>query len=137
MPTTLGATGQIMRSNAFTLTGNTQATQIVSMTGTSCMTDWLSIPCVTNLGRLSTPMTCIDRLCGGTFNSEPQNLNGSSIISEYTCVILWSSSFINLIFFKKNIYSTIFRKLRKYFFLWFFPLFSHVTARKLNYIKKL
>lgn len=86
IPTTLGVASQVMRSNAFTLTGNTQATQIVSMTGQSCMTDWLSIPCATNLGRLpSTPMTCIDRLCGGTFNSETQNFNGSSIISEYLC----------------------------------------------------
>ncbi|XP_011160870.1 uncharacterized protein LOC105196560 [Solenopsis invicta] len=82
MPTLSIATGQIMRSSAFTLTGNTQATQIVSMTGTACMTDWLSIPCATNLGRLpSTPLTCIDRLCGGTFNSESQNLNESSVIS--------------------------------------------------------
>jgi len=83
-PTTLDATSQIMRSNSFTLTGNTQATQIVSMTGTSCMTDWLSIPCATNLGRLPlTPLMCVDRLCGGTFNSETQNLNESSVISEY------------------------------------------------------
>ncbi|RLU15494.1 hypothetical protein DMN91_012488 [Ooceraea biroi] len=79
---TAGATGQIMRSNAFTLTGNTQATQIASMTGTACMTDWLVIPCAMNLGRLpTTPMICVDRLCGGTFNAEPQNLNGSSVIS--------------------------------------------------------
>ncbi|XP_012535462.2 uncharacterized protein LOC105836164 [Monomorium pharaonis] len=82
MPTLGITTGQVMRSNAFTLTGNTQATQIVSMTGTACMTDWLSIPCATNLGRLpSVSLTCIDRLCGGTFNSETQNLNGSSVIS--------------------------------------------------------
>ncbi|XP_025075050.1 uncharacterized protein LOC105430978 isoform X2 [Pogonomyrmex barbatus] len=83
MPTTFGTSGQqIMRSNAFTLTGNTQTTQIVSMTGTSCTTDWLSIPCATNLGRITTsPLTCVDRLCGGTFNSEPQNFNASSVIS--------------------------------------------------------
>jgi len=80
---TAGATGQIMRSNAFTLTGNTQATQIASMTGVSCMTDWLAIPCAMNLGRIpTTPLMCVDRLCGGTFNAELQNLNGSSIISE-------------------------------------------------------
>ncbi|XP_018377834.1 PREDICTED: uncharacterized protein LOC108770662 [Trachymyrmex cornetzi] len=82
MSTTLSTTNQIMRSNSFTLTGNTQTTQIMSMTGTSCMTDWLSIPCATNLDRLpSTSMTCVDRLCGGTFNSETLNLNGSSVIS--------------------------------------------------------
>ncbi|XP_020295651.1 deleted in malignant brain tumors 1 protein-like [Pseudomyrmex gracilis] len=74
--------GQIMRSNAFTLTGNTQNTQIASMTGVSCVTDWLSIPCATNLGRIpTTPLMCVDRLCGGTFNAEPQNLNASSVIS--------------------------------------------------------
>ncbi|KAM0737107.1 hypothetical protein ACS0PU_000200 [Formica fusca] len=82
MPTTAGAAGQIMRNNAFTLTGNTQNTQIVSMTGASCLTDWLSIPCAINLGRMPTmPLICVDRLCGGTFNSEPQNLNASSVIS--------------------------------------------------------
>lgn len=129
MPTTLGATGQIMRSNAFTLTGNTQATQIVSMTGTSCMTDWLSIPCATNLGRLPlTPMTCVDRLCGGTFNSETQNLNGSSIISEYTCCNVMIQFFYNDFYndyndsdFFLNTYSKIFCKLRKYFFYDFLP----------------
>ncbi|PBC33191.1 Cubilin [Apis cerana cerana] len=73
---------QTMYSNAFTLTGNTQATQIASMTGTICQTDWLTIPCAFNTGRLPTNMmTCIDRICGGTFNAENQNLNASSIIS--------------------------------------------------------
>ncbi|XP_025263871.1 uncharacterized protein LOC105249054 [Camponotus floridanus] len=82
MPTTAGAAGQIMRNNAFTLTGNTQNTQIVSMTGTSCSSDWLSIPCAINLGRMpSMQLICVDRLCGGTFNAETQNLNASSVIS--------------------------------------------------------
>ncbi|KMQ84184.1 hypothetical protein RF55_18240, partial [Lasius niger] len=81
MPITTGAAGQIIRNNAFTLTGNTQNTQIASMTGASCSTDWLSIPCAINLGRMpTTPLICVDRLCGGTFNSEIQNLNASSVI---------------------------------------------------------
>lgn len=76
------AQGITMASNAFTLTGNTQATQIASMTGISCMTDWLAIPCAMNLGRIpTTPLMCVDRLCGGTFNAEPQNLNASAVIS--------------------------------------------------------
>ncbi|XP_014477173.1 PREDICTED: uncharacterized protein LOC106745775 isoform X2 [Dinoponera quadriceps] len=82
MPAGVAAVGQIMRSNAFTLTGNTQATQIASMTGVSCLTDWLAIPCATNSGRMSTaPLICVDRLCGGTFNAETQNLNSSPVIS--------------------------------------------------------
>lgn len=94
MPTLGIVAGQIMRSNAFTLTGNTQATQIASMTGIACMTDWLSIPCATNLGRLPSPqMTCVDRLCGGSFNAENQNLNGSSVISKYNCRNIYLKSF--------------------------------------------
>lgn len=92
MPVT--TTENIMRSNVFTLTGNTQVTQIASMTGASCLTDWLSIPCAMNSGRISTmPLICIDRLCGGTFNSEAQNLNSSSVISEYSmlCILHISS----------------------------------------------
>ncbi|OAD60708.1 hypothetical protein WN48_05270 [Eufriesea mexicana] len=73
---------QMIRSNAFTLTGNTQAMQIASMVGTSCQTDWLMIPCAFNTGRLPTTVTtCTDRICGGTFNAENQNLNASSIVS--------------------------------------------------------
>ncbi|CAK9834419.1 hypothetical protein ANTRET_LOCUS10951 [Anthophora retusa] len=73
---------QMSRSNAFTLTGNTQAMQIASMTGAACQTDWLSIPCASNAGRLPTAiMTCVDRICGGTFNADNQNLNASSVIS--------------------------------------------------------
>ncbi|XP_060827251.1 uncharacterized protein LOC132913189 [Bombus pascuorum] len=73
---------RMARSNGFTLTGNTQAMQIASMTGAACQTDWLTIPCASNTGRLPTSMmTCIDRICGGTFNAENQNLNASSVIS--------------------------------------------------------
>lgn len=83
MVTGTGASAaQMTRNNAFTLTGNTQATQIASMTGAACQTDWLTIPCATNVGRLPSMMTmCVDRLCGGTFNAESQNLNASSVVS--------------------------------------------------------
>ncbi|KAG7209970.1 hypothetical protein KM043_011559 [Ampulex compressa] len=83
MPPVAGTpVAQMTRSNAFTLTGNTQGTQIASVTGAMCQTDWLNIPCATNLGRLPTmSMMCVDRLCGGTFNAESQNLNASSVIS--------------------------------------------------------
>lgn len=93
---------QAMHSNAFTLTGNTQATQIASMTGTICQTDWLTIPCAFNTGRLPTNMmTCIDRICGGTFNAENQNLNASSIISKYIFIFL-SDIFLCFLFFKSS-----------------------------------
>ncbi|XP_021929766.1 uncharacterized protein LOC110834666 [Zootermopsis nevadensis] len=62
------------RTHAFTLSGNTQGqTAVSSSTGTigpnSCNTDWLIIPCATNVGRTGLP-ACIDRICGGTFNTE-------------------------------------------------------------------
>ncbi|XP_078034170.1 uncharacterized protein LOC144468505 [Augochlora pura] len=84
MVTSNGATpaGQMVRNNAFTLTGNTQGTQIAAMTGAACQTDWLTIPCASNSGKLPTAMmTCVDRICGGTFNSENQSLNSSSVVS--------------------------------------------------------
>lgn len=73
------------RSNSFTLTGNTQMTQIASMTGAACVTDWLMIPCASNLGKVvpAGGLMCIDRLCGGTFNADTQSLNRSSIVSEF------------------------------------------------------
>ncbi|XP_043599019.1 uncharacterized protein LOC122574893 isoform X3 [Bombus pyrosoma] len=84
-----GATmARMARSNGFTLTGNTQAMQIASMTGAACQTDWLTIPCASNTGRLPTSMmTCIDRICGGTFNAENQNLNASSVIRLETMFV--------------------------------------------------
>jgi len=62
------------RTHAFTLSGSTQGQNAVSSsTGTlgpnSCNTDWLIIPCATNVGRTGLP-ACIDRICGGTFNTE-------------------------------------------------------------------
>ncbi|XP_053987568.1 uncharacterized protein LOC128880976 [Hylaeus volcanicus] len=80
--TSATSAAQMARNNAFTLTGNTQGTQIASMTGAACQTDWLTIPCASNLGRLPTAMmTCVDRICGGTFNAENQSLNSSSVVS--------------------------------------------------------
>jgi hypothetical protein len=62
------------RTRAFTLSGNTQGQNAISSaTGNlgpnSCNGDWLIIPCATNIGRTGLP-TCIDRICGGTFNTE-------------------------------------------------------------------
>nr|XP_046468147.1 uncharacterized protein LOC124212301 [Neodiprion pinetum] len=77
-----GGRPQPSRSNAFTLTGNTQGTQISSMTGAACQTDWLMIPCASNMGRQpNTGVQCTDRICGGTFNAENQVLNSSNVIS--------------------------------------------------------
>ncbi|XP_024941438.1 uncharacterized protein LOC107268341 [Cephus cinctus] len=73
---------QMIPKNGFSLTGNTQATQIASMTGAACQTDWLMIPCVLNLNRLGNiGIACVDRICGGTFAAESQSLNSSSVIS--------------------------------------------------------
>ena len=62
------------RTHAFTLSGNTQGqTAVSSSTGTlggsSCSADWIIIPCATNVGRTGLA-TCVDRICGGTFNTE-------------------------------------------------------------------
>ncbi|XP_048510409.1 uncharacterized protein LOC105693592 [Athalia rosae] len=84
IPITTGAAGgrQNPRNNAFTLTGNTQGTQISSMTGAACQTDWLMIPCASNVGRQpNSGSQCTDRLCGGTFNAENQLLNASNVMS--------------------------------------------------------
>lgn len=73
---------QAPRNNAFTLSGNTQGTQISSMTGVACQTDWLMIPCASNMGRQpNSGVQCTDRICGGTFNAENQMLNSSNVIS--------------------------------------------------------
>ncbi|XP_034232015.1 uncharacterized protein LOC117639989 [Thrips palmi] len=63
------------RTHSFTLSGNTQGqTPLSSMTGSAqCNADWLVIPCVNNVGRVSmgpATSTCVDRLCGGTLSAE-------------------------------------------------------------------
>ncbi|XP_012279434.1 uncharacterized protein LOC105699195 [Orussus abietinus] len=79
---TPGSQSMATRISTFTLSGNTMTQQVPSMTGTACQADWLMIPCASNLGRLSTaPMTCVDRICGGAFNAENQNINSSTVIS--------------------------------------------------------
>ena len=36
-----------------------------------CDSDWLIIPCASNVGTIRDgPYPCVDRICGGTFNSE-------------------------------------------------------------------
>lgn len=72
---------QGMRSNVFSLTGNTQTGQPVAIVGQNCQTDWLMIPCAMSLGRMpNTPFTCIDRICGGSFNTDSV-MNSSTVVS--------------------------------------------------------
>ncbi|XP_066901673.1 uncharacterized protein [Halyomorpha halys] len=64
------------RSHAFAISGDTSGqSPVTSMVGgmgpSSCANDWIIIPCATNVGRPPTsPPTCVDRICGGTFSSE-------------------------------------------------------------------
>ncbi|KAK9496784.1 hypothetical protein O3M35_012977 [Rhynocoris fuscipes] len=64
------------RSSSFTMSGvtvgNAPVTSMVGGIGpNSCNADWIIIPCAMNQGRPpSTPPTCVDRICGGTFSSE-------------------------------------------------------------------
>ncbi|KAK3923525.1 Septin CDC11, partial [Frankliniella fusca] len=63
------------RTHSFTLSGQTQGQNpITAMQGSmACSADWLVIPCVNNVGRVSNgpaSSTCVDRLCGGTLSAE-------------------------------------------------------------------
>lgn len=51
----------------------------------ACNADWLIIPCASNVGRVNagTAAACVDRLCGGTFNTEV-SVTPATIYSEYT-----------------------------------------------------
>ncbi|XP_011501685.1 PREDICTED: uncharacterized protein LOC105365268 [Ceratosolen solmsi marchali] len=72
---------QMMRSSSFTLSGNTINGQYTAMTDRSCQNDWLMMPCAGNSGRLpSSQISCVDRICGGAFNTET-SVNSTSIIS--------------------------------------------------------
>ncbi|CAG7731390.1 unnamed protein product [Allacma fusca] len=68
--------GDPARSRAFTLTGQLAqggAGSVGAITGSSnCVTDWVTIPCATNTGRIlqMNGAVCQDRLCGDIFNSE-------------------------------------------------------------------
>ncbi|KAJ8890645.1 hypothetical protein PR048_010154 [Dryococelus australis] len=78
------------RTQSFTLTGNTRQGPVASSVGTlgpnSCTTDWLIIPCASNVGRVLQPgaSTCVDRICGGTFNTEAGSLTPTSVVSEHS-----------------------------------------------------
>lgn len=73
---------QSLRNNAFSLTGNILSGQMAATTGQNCQTDWLMIPCATSSGGLpTTPLMCVDRICGGAFNTEAST-NSSTIISK-------------------------------------------------------
>ena len=56
---------------SFSITGGTPAEG--SKVGTSCSTDWITIPCATNSNdpttQTGTPSVCVDRICGMVFNS--------------------------------------------------------------------
>ncbi|XP_063236070.1 uncharacterized protein LOC134538576 [Bacillus rossius redtenbacheri] len=75
------------RTQAFTLTGNTRQGPVAASVGTlgpnSCTSDWLIIPCASNVGRVQPAgsSTCVDRLCGGTFNTEAGSLTPSAVVS--------------------------------------------------------
>ena len=56
---------------AFSVTGGSPT--LGSVVGTSCSTDWITIPCATNTNdpttQSGTPVVCVDRICGQVFNS--------------------------------------------------------------------
>ena len=56
---------------SFSITGGTPADG--SKVGTTCATDWITIPCATNTNdpftQTGTPAVCVDRICGMVFNS--------------------------------------------------------------------
>ena len=58
-------------SNSFSITGGSPRQG--SVVGTSCSTDWITIPCATNTNdpttQSGTPVVCVDRICGQVFNS--------------------------------------------------------------------
>jgi len=58
-------------AQSFSVTGGSPA--LGSVVGTSCSTDWITIPCATNTNDPSTqsgtPVVCVDRICGQVFNS--------------------------------------------------------------------
>ena len=75
------------RTHSFTISGNTQGqTPLNSMTGSQqCNADWLIIPCMNNVGRVSqgpASSTCVDRICGGTLSAEV-GTTPSTVYSKY------------------------------------------------------
>ena len=93
------------RTHSFTLSGNTLGQNpVTSMVGgvgpNACNADWLIIPCASNVGRVNTgtASTCVDRICGGTFNSEV-SVTPATVYSKYL--------FTSLIDLSKCYYSII------------------------------
>lgn len=66
---------------SFSITGGNPT--LGSVVGTSCNTDWITIPCATNsndpTAQNGTPSTCVDRICGMVFNSVTTNAGTNSV----------------------------------------------------------
>ena len=78
---------QALRSNSFTISGNTLNGQFTAMSDRNCQNDWLMIPCAMNPSRQqNSQITCADRLCGGAFNTD-NSVNSTSIISKFFFVL--------------------------------------------------
>ena len=78
---------QNQRSRAFSLTGQ-QTTIVGSLVGAqSCQTDWITIPCATNTGRVLQmgQTVCQDRICGDTFNSEASQVQMPVFSKLFSC----------------------------------------------------
>ena len=75
-------------SMAFSIKGQNSPSGTASAgtdTGTTCATDWISIPCATNTlsptaqsGGTPTGQGCVDRICGMVFNSVLQAAGSSA-----------------------------------------------------------
>merc|ERR1712032_950288 len=59
-----------------------------SLVGTSCSTDWITIPCATNtndpFAQNGTPVVCVDRICGQVFNSVTTNNPAAGNVPVYS-----------------------------------------------------
>ncbi len=66
---------------SFSITGGSPAEG--SKVGTTCATDWITIPCATNSNdpqtQTGTPSICVDRICGMVFNSATTPSGSSSV----------------------------------------------------------
>ena len=66
---------------SFSITGGNPAAG--SVVGTTCITDWITIPCATNSNdpttQIGTPATCVDRICGMVFNSATTTSGSPSV----------------------------------------------------------
>ena len=66
---------------SFSITGGSPAEG--SKVGTTCSTDWITIPCATNSNnpttQTGTPSVCVDRICGMVFNSATTSAGSNSV----------------------------------------------------------